>query len=145
VDSGKALAEWTLQKTALHVQDAHDWLHIARYLEQATTPDAKIAVVQAGTLPYFMDRQFIDLLGKSDRYIAHQPMHMEYGWYAGHLKWDYAYSIGQLQPDVVVDPWLGNIMLPPELSNYELVDLLDRAIYFRRGSPHIQWDAVQPR
>jgi hypothetical protein len=31
-----------------------------------------------------------------------------FGFFPGHLKWNYAYSIGHLQPDVVVSLW------PPE-------------------------------
>jgi hypothetical protein len=89
-----------------------------------------------------MDRQFIDLLGKSDRYIARLPMHTEYGWYAGHLKWDYAYSIGQLQPDVVIDVWLRQISIPPELTDYEAVETLDHVFYFRKGSAQVRWEML---
>src|SRR6185295_18047691 len=39
-----------------------------------TTEDAKIATVWAGNIPYFAHRHAIDLLGKNDRRIAHEPM-----------------------------------------------------------------------
>jgi len=73
-----------------------------------TGRDAKVAVVWAGTTPYFCERTYIDLLGKCDEHVAHGPMHLPSGaaiytdFYPGHLKWDYGYSIGQLQPDLVL-------------------------------------------
>jgi hypothetical protein len=70
-------------------------------LQQATAPDVSIAVVWAGDGPYFdWPRPGVDLLGKSDRHIAKEPMR-RVQFYPGHTKWDYAWSIGHLQPDVV--------------------------------------------
>ena len=53
----------------------------------------------AGATPYFCDRPFLDLLGKSDRHIARLPPAGPF--LPGHNKWDYRYSIGELRPDVV--------------------------------------------
>jgi hypothetical protein len=48
------------------------------------------------------------LLGKSDKVIARTKMHtsltldeLTIGYRPGHTKWDYAYSIGKLKPDVI--------------------------------------------
>jgi hypothetical protein len=59
--------------------------------------------VWAGAIPYFSQRRSIDLLGKNDPVIAHGPA--RYVFYPGHDKWDYAYSIGRLRPDLVVELW----------------------------------------
>jgi hypothetical protein len=40
------------------------------------------------------------MLGKNDRVVAHLASRTPF--YPGHSKWDYAYSIGALRPDVVV-------------------------------------------
>jgi len=79
----------------------------ARYgvaLREATAPGTTIAVVWAGATPYFDHRPSVDLLGKSDTVIAHEPPHPGV-LYPGHMKWDYAHSIGRLRPDVVTELW----------------------------------------
>ncbi len=72
-------------------------------LKQATAPDTRIAYVRAGIIPYFAGREAIDLLGKSDPVIAKGKPAAAF--YPGHNKWNYAYSIGQLKPDLVWDLW----------------------------------------
>jgi hypothetical protein len=80
-------------------------------LRAFTAPDAVVGVVWAGAIPYFSERTCVDLLGKMDRRIAHEPMRAanpNVPWWAafhpGHMKWDYEYSIGQLKPDVIQAP-----------------------------------------
>jgi hypothetical protein len=52
----------------------------------------------AGLISYFGDRPIRDLLGKSDKYIAH----MEVDRFApGHSKWDWDYVIHTMRPDIV--------------------------------------------
>ena len=86
--------------------------YMARYgraLRDATAPDAVIAVVWAGGIPYFSDRPSIDLLGKSDAVVARGVSRVEDGGlYPGHDKWNYPYSIGQLRPDLVAQIWQSN-------------------------------------
>lgn len=72
-------------------------------LKQATTPDTLIAYARAGAMPYFAERKAIDLPGKNDRVIAKGPPVAEF--VPGHNKWNYAYSIGQLKPDLISDLW----------------------------------------
>ena len=77
-------------------------------LRDATTPDATLAVVRAGTIPYFADRYSIDLLGKNDKHVARGQVSLPSGpvrfkdFRPGHMKTDFAYSIGRLRPDVIV-------------------------------------------
>ncbi len=70
-------------------------------LGAATRDDATIAVVWAGTAPYYAPRRYIDLLGKNDLHIARGPSGPVDEFVPGHTKWDYAYSLGTLRPDVV--------------------------------------------
>jgi hypothetical protein len=72
-------------------------LHIAKY----TSPQAVIAVHAAGQIPYFSERTTIDLLGLNDPVVAKGPGRGVF--YPGHNKWNYDYSIGQLQPDLIAD------------------------------------------
>jgi hypothetical protein len=62
-----------------------------------------VAVVWAGAIPYFSRRPSIDLFGKSDPAIAHLPPRRSF--LPGHDKWDFAYSIGKLRPELVVLAW----------------------------------------
>jgi hypothetical protein len=69
-----------------------------------TSPEATIAVHAAGQIPYYSGRRTIDLLGLSDPVIAKGPRSTAF--YPGHDKWNYEYSIGQLQPDLIADNWI---------------------------------------
>jgi hypothetical protein len=79
-------------------------------LQRTTDPHAVVAVTWAGAIPYFSERPAIDLLGKVDRHVAREPMHLPVGedrwtrFIPGHLKWDYSYSIALLRPDVIQAP-----------------------------------------
>jgi hypothetical protein len=98
---------------------------MARYgraLGEATAPDATIAVVWAGGIPYFSDRPSVDLLGKSDPVVAHGAPHVDdWGFYPGHDKWNYAYSIGQLRPDLVAQIWQANETTRRDLERWGYV------------------------
>jgi hypothetical protein len=70
-------------------------------LRQLDLPaDSVIGLFEQGAIPYLMpEYRFHDLLGNSDVHIAHSPAH----WGPpGHNKWDYAYSLGVVRPDVIV-------------------------------------------
>ena len=70
-------------------------------IKEAKIPDGTlIAVVRAGTLPYLLpNMRFHDLIGKSDRFIAHTQS--KWG-PPGHSKWDYEYSLGVIKPAVLI-------------------------------------------
>ncbi len=82
---------------------------IGLLLQQNTPPETKVADFWAGSVFYFSERYAIDLLGKSDRYIAHLPAVSD-GTKPGHNKFDFDYSLGVLKPDVVI----ANFKLPVE-------------------------------
>ncbi len=132
------------------LQDEHvDHLKMALDVDRMTDRNASIAVVWAGILPYFADRYAIDLLGKNDATIAREPMHIDpkLGFFPGHLKWDYEYAIGRLQPDVIVEMY-GVDGRSPEISalvgpSYSLVRIDNTDWYFRTDSPHVLWTEVE--
>ncbi|HLE04617.1 MAG TPA: glycosyltransferase family 39 protein [Anaerolineales bacterium] len=131
-------------------------VRIANYIQTVTGDQARVAVVAAGGIPYFDERYSIDLLGKSDRTVARGPAGTpeDYTWIdfrPGHMKWDYGYSIGKLQPDMVVEMLNGtSAQAQPYLRGYvrievpELVSSLpEGTLYLKRGSPNILWDRVE--
>jgi len=76
-------------------------LKIGLILKENTPVTSKVADTWAGSVFYFSERYGIDLLGKSDRHIAHLPAAPNANW-PGHNKFDYDYSIGVLRPDCIV-------------------------------------------
>jgi arabinofuranosyltransferase len=122
-------------------------LERARVLEELTTPIARVAVVSAGALPYFLDRPAVDMLGKNDHFLAREPAHPPFTsfstpYVSGHVKWDYPYSIGNLQPDVVIELWRTPEEAVPSLDAYRTLRVADQMLYLRRDSTRIRWDRV---
>jgi hypothetical protein len=140
---------WLLMPEPLEWSENLRMVQASLLLDSITTPGARVAVVRAGTLPYFSDREFVDLLGKNDKTIAHaesRPTMDPLGRMSqtpGHSKWSYAYSIGACKPDVVFELWA----VPEEArtyleTDYQPVTLRGHTWYLRRGSPRIEWQAV---
>jgi hypothetical protein len=124
-------------------------LERALLIDQISDPDASIAVDWAGSIPYFANRSTVDLLGKTDRKIAHEPMRVDkdiehfYEFYPGHLKWDFNYSIGELKPDIVVPIWKSlDEAKPLLLEYYRLVKVGRYQFFVRIGSSHILWNRL---
>jgi hypothetical protein len=126
-------------------------VRLAHALTGITAPKAKIAVYLAGTLPYFAGREALDLLGKTDRIVAHEearpiPSGISplVGFWPGHMKWDYAHSIGDERPDVVAQVWwLSAAEAEPYLQrDYQPATVDGFTVYLRRDSPYILWERV---
>ncbi|MGH3104735.1 MAG: hypothetical protein ACRDN6_11640 [Gaiellaceae bacterium] len=120
-----ALAVWTVQGGVFVADDAL----ISRYglaLRRATTEDASIAVVQAGSIPYFSHRRSIDLLGKSDALVAHSEPQLPI-FYPGHTKWDYRHSIVRLKPDVIAQTWYMHSRDRPIFDRYDSIGWIKQA------------------
>jgi arabinofuranosyltransferase len=116
-------------------------------LKRATAGDARIAVLRAGTIPYFADRPAIDLLGKNDARVAHGPSAAAAGgdfrdFRPGHMKYNFAYSIGKQKPDVVVQLRRREPLARPFLQDYEKVWLGDACAFVLRGSPRVAADVL---
>jgi hypothetical protein len=102
---------------------------IALHIKNNTSPEAVIAVHAAGQIPYYSERTTIDLLGLNDPIVAKGLGHGEF--YPGHNKWDYDYSIGQLQPDLIADNFAPLAEFLRENYNYQNVG---NGIYVRKDS-----------
>ena len=100
--NGRSVADW-MTHGGLHVRDDEIMVRKGLAIRAASPPEARIGVIWAGAIPYFSRRPAIDLFGKSDPVIAHLapgPVFLP-----GHDKWDFAYSIGERRPDLVVLAW----------------------------------------
>jgi DDE superfamily endonuclease len=78
---------------------------IGLYLKENTPPEAVVADSWAGSVFHFSRRPGVDLLGKTDPYIARQAPAYN-GTIPGHNKFDYSYSLDERQPDYVVSSFL---------------------------------------
>jgi len=144
-----SLREWALLGPPLHVEDNENIVRRALLVKRYTVPEATIAVTWAGGLPYFSDRATIDLLGKTDHFIAHGPVaprhpRRPFGEFLpGHMKWDYSYSLGQLKPDLIVQFW-GHASLAAKWlkSDYHVARVSQFVFCFRKGADTIIWDRV---
>src|SRR5262249_50536845 len=135
----------------LNTEENRGMVQLAHTIEAVSDVRARVAVVWAGALPYFMNRDAIDLLGKSDRVIAHEDMHrpapgsggsgLTY-FYPGHLKYDYAYSIGTLRPDIVAQLWKDPETAQPYLADYRRLVRDGQTLYLRNDSSSIRWNQV---
>lgn len=155
----KSIERWELARRVAFMQGTEQNLKTALMLQNTTTPKATIAVVGAGTIPYFLpDHVTYDILGKTDPVIAHGPVRSPAGIPAvyflqtgnentmrpGHMKWNYAHTFGELKPDVIVSLWDETGQeFEPYRQDYVLANIGDKIqVYLRKGSPNILWDRV---
>lgn len=99
IGSVPLLDPWKRLLTIDQNGDPDKQLRVALVLKEHALPTSKVAVFCAGVIPYFTRLPAIDLLGKSDRHIAHLPAYP--GAMIGHGKVDPEYSFAQ-NPDLVV-------------------------------------------
>jgi len=118
---------------------------IGAALPAYTTPGATVAMTGVGASQYFSGLRFVDLLGKNDRHIAHGDPATDV-FVPGHDKWDLAWSLGHLKPDVVV----GGV-LPADARRFGYVAMEPRDgtfpggwFYVREGSRHVRFAALRP-
>jgi hypothetical protein len=130
-------------------QGNREYLDIVLALNAFIDDEARLAVVTAGAIPYFTDNPAIDLLGKNDSYIARLDSHLLNAPLArltnyrpGHSKWDYAYSIGELRPDVIVQLWEDADEALAYMADYVIVESQGLTFRVLHDSPHIDWEAV---
>ncbi len=148
----KSIERWNLTRRPDYVAGSDRNLQVALAIENVTKPGTSIAVIGAGTIPYLLpDRYAIDILGKADPFIAHQTVRAPMSipdipnMRPGHMKWDYAYTFGELKPDVIVSIWEGT---NAEAAPYLDKDYVDAVIgekirvFLLKDSPNIYWDKV---
>lgn len=122
-------------------------VEIALMIKHLTAPDAVIGLNYAGIPAYFAHRPAVDMLGKSDRHIAHIPARLSHGgvgsslveFLPGHNKWDMVHVIDKHKPDVMLSLWSKQIedIPAPLLDDYEYVVFLNQRILIRRESPRV--------
>lgn len=117
------VSEWLLLRPPVTIENHQYMVNRAVILRRFTRETTRIGVVWAGIIPYFSGRPAVDFLGKSDPVIAREPMHRR-PFFPGHLKWNYAYSIGNLKPDVITQLWWieeGRGEIPPDYIQLDRV------------------------
>jgi hypothetical protein len=151
---GDPWAYWRIMAPTMRpylVANSVENVNTALALNQLTTADATLAVLFAGTLPYYADRKAVDLLGKSDPYIARRPPDLSgrISWAGmtsvpGHNKYDRHYSIESLEPTYAqVVSWGSDDLTEWAASQYATVDFRGVRLLLRRGSNAVIWSSVQ--
>ena len=139
--------QWALAELPPDVELLQQHARAGLLIPAFTQPDAKIAVVWAGVVPYFSERPAIDLLGKCDKVIAREPIKSVLGqvFRPGHMKWDYEYSISHFHPDVIVELWRAPEQAADILrrEHYREMYLTGLKIYVRSDSDKIDWWALE--
>jgi hypothetical protein len=128
----------------LNQRTVKDGLRLSRYVD----PEGSVAVMAAGTVPYYSGLRGVDILGKSDRHIARlrsEGMIKGLTVTPGHNKYDLYYSIGKLRPDVLYDV-LSRSRYQPGIFELVRERYVQRgAFWFRRDSPYVHWDRLPPQ
>lgn len=142
----KFLERMLLIRPPIFIEGNKEAVSIAQAVDKITTPEAQIAVVTAGAIPYFAERPALDLLGKNDAYIAHLPNQAApslEGIRPGHMKWDYDYSIGELKPDMILQLWGEKEIAYDYIEQFYTVVEVDGMFFSARSdSQEILWDNV---
>jgi hypothetical protein len=116
VRNGDALKEWALFKKPLYSEENAFLAGVGMEIEKAHVEGLRLGVVSAGHLGYYSGLPCEDLFGKSDRFIAHLPVHPYIpvqGWRyfsPGHAKWDYPHLCAVKGPFLILQlpfPQLG--------------------------------------
>ena len=138
--NAQPLAQW-VRDAGVSVDDDARMARYAVALRDATEPDAQIAVVWAGAIPYFSQRPSVDLLGKSDPVVARlKPLPTETR--PGHTKWDYAYSIGRLRPDVVAQVYSPRRGTLKQINAWGYTEVAHRT-FVRNGSDAVDAEGLR--
>jgi hypothetical protein len=123
----------------------------ALYLKDITYPQARVGVFWAGTIPYYSQRDGVDFLGKSDKYIAQLEPYIASRqkpssgliFYPGHGKYDLKYTILTLQPDVIERAdWGHEAIYNNPNFNYKKVSYKGVNYLVKKSSANIRWETV---
>jgi len=135
-----------------------DQLNKAVVLSQLTTPDASIAVRFAGCIPYYTGLTTIDILGKSDAYIASLPPHIPKGvswtkmtYLPGHNKSDLWHSIVVSRPTYIEfrpsytteERWLPKHIEGFVDSHYQEIQYEGVYLTLLKESRDVLWDKIK--
>jgi hypothetical protein len=121
--------------TPLHVISNSHNVALARWLRSTCPDNTRVAVMWAGSLPYFCDLSTLDLLGKCDKKIARMtvPTTDWRTFIPGHNKSDAAYSVDTLRPEVII-----NGTFAAEYPDYVLAGSVGMHLVFvRKDKPEV--------
>jgi hypothetical protein len=119
-------------------------------MRDTTEAGASIGTIWAGVPAYYSHRTMLDLLGKNDTFIATSAPHGDF--FPGHNKWDYDYSIGKLQPDVIFQTFDRDIEknLHQRIANWGYKKMCPitgtfgpRGYYYRTNSTQVKWNTLE--
>ena len=119
-------------------------------MRDTTEAGASIGTVWAGVPSYYSHRTMFDFLGKNDTFIATSAPHGDF--FPGHNKWDYNYSIGELQPDVIFQTFDRGleIDLHERIINWGYKKMCpitgtfgSRGYYYRTNSAQVKWNTLK--
>lgn len=149
-DDWDLIREVFLFKGPVHMLEHRQSLEAAAMLDSVLTQEGTTAVVWAGVVPYFLERNAIDILGKNNRYVARlpavrtNPSPLLESFYPGHMKYDYGYSVGILKPDVILRLWMVQNNPPTFVKEmYWNVELGNIRFYARKNSENIRWQGIR--
>ena len=122
------------------------WADDGKRLREVLQPNARIATCGAGAVIYFSHRGGVDLLGKVEPIVAHQPVRITAPpdtrcWRrfpgAGHNKEDVRAVFEQREPDA-------SLLTPPESqrARYERVRVGNLEFFALRESPLVRWSKL---
>ena len=123
-------------------------------IEKATEANALVGLFYAGVPPYFVERRYLDFLGKSEKHIARLPVRSRWRSYRhnlpGHMKWSWPYAIGECKPDVITQntgQWIEfSRDFQKNYGKYCLVDdeQEENGIWIRMTSRRVKWSELRP-
>ncbi len=145
-----SLKYWLLLERHPFIAGSERYVRIARVVNEMSMPQATVAVVTAGIIPYFSERPAIDLLGKNDKVVARGPMHIPpdlrlIDLRPGHMKWNYAHSLATLKPDIVAQLYGGynNPETLQYMKDYTKVNIKGFPFFLWNNSSYILWNVVR--
>lgn len=132
------LGRWAAQNAAQYKDEAN-YTRLGLLIRETTPPELRMAVAAAGATPYFAQRPTEDLLGKNDRHVAKLAPRGVFS--PGHDKWDYEYSLGERNADLIVETVDVN---PKDEAYIESLgfEKLDNGMRLRGSAPVVRRDLI---
>jgi len=132
----------------------HRNANIGLALRRLTTDRATVAAYWAGAIPYYAEREAIDLLGKMDPNVVRQGARAAVSWggmdeVPGHNKIDLAHSLVMRRPTFIqysnIACSVGGVDLRSWCrENYALVDVAGMKLLLAKGAPEVRWEYLRP-
>lgn len=136
--NGKWSLQWVLDN-AYEIPMNVQMTRVGLLIRESTDPRARVAVIAAGSTPYFSERPAVDILGKCDSRIARLPRIRAF--LPGHDKRDFAYTLGVLRPDIVAQYWRPRPDAVRAFAAYNY-ERMPNGLYVHRESTRVRRNAI---